>query len=129
MDIAGASAIVTGGASGLGRATARKLYDAGASVVVVDLPQSEGLAYTEELGGNARFVPGDVTDPDQMQAAVEAAMAAGPLRVAVNCAGIATPGRNYGVGVGIGPQGQMGACVPRNDARSLPAIQAAGTVE
>ncbi|MCQ2002128.1 SDR family NAD(P)-dependent oxidoreductase [Arthrobacter zhaoxinii] len=96
MDIAGASAIVTGGASGLGRATARRLYDAGASVVLVDLPQSEGLAYAAELGDNARFVPGDVTNPDQMQAAVEAAMAAGPLRVAVNCAGIATPGKVLG---------------------------------
>lgn len=96
MDISGASAIVTGGASGLGRATARRLSDAGASVIVVDLPQSDGLAYTAELGGDARFIPGDVTDPQQMAAAVEAAMAAGPLRVAVNCAGIGTPGKVLG---------------------------------
>lgn len=96
MDVAGASAIVTGGASGLGRATARMLADAGASVIVVDLPSSSGLAYAAELGGSARFVPGDVTDPEQMQAAVEAASAAGPLRVAVNCAGIATPGKVLG---------------------------------
>ena len=96
MDISGASALVTGGASGLGRATARRLHDAGASVILVDLPSSDGLAYAAELGGNARFVPGDVTDPGQMAAAVEAAMSAGPLRVAVNCAGIATPGKVLG---------------------------------
>lgn len=96
MDISGASALVTGGASGLGRATARRLYAAGASVVLVDLPSSGGLAFAAELGDNARFVPGDVTDPEQVAAAVEAAMAAGPLRVAVNCAGIATPGKVLG---------------------------------
>ena len=96
MDISGASALVTGGASGLGRATARRLHDAGASVILVDLPSSGGLAYAAELGGDARFVPGDVTDPGQMAAAVEAAMSAGPLRVAVNCAGIATPGKVLG---------------------------------
>ncbi|MDK1361507.1 3-hydroxyacyl-CoA dehydrogenase [Arthrobacter sp. zg-Y1219] len=96
MDISGASALVTGGASGLGRATARRLYDAGASVILVDLPSSGGLAYAAELGDNARFVPGDVTDAGQMAAAVETAMNAGPLRVAVNCAGIATPGKVLG---------------------------------
>lgn len=96
MDISGASALVTGGASGLGRATARRLYDAGASVILVDLPSSGGLAYAAELGDNAHFVPGDVTDSGQMAAAVEAAMNAGPLRVAVNCAGIATPGKVLG---------------------------------
>lgn len=96
MDISGASALVTGGASGLGRATARRLYDAGASVILVDLPSSDGLAYAAELGSNAHFVPGDVSDSGQMTAAVEAAMNAGPLRVAVNCAGIATPGKVLG---------------------------------
>ena len=96
VDIAGASALVTGGASGLGRATARRLHDAGASVILVDLPSSGGLAYAAELGDNAHFVPGDVTDAGQMAAAVEAAMNAGPLRVAVNCAGIATPGKVLG---------------------------------
>lgn len=96
MDISGASALVTGGASGLGRATARRLYNAGASVILVDLPSSDGLAYAAELGSNALFVPGDVSDSGQMTAAVEAAMNAGPLRVAVNCAGIATPGKVLG---------------------------------
>ena len=96
MDISGTSALVTGGASGLGRATARRLYDAGANVILVDLPSSGGLAYAAELGDNAHFVPGDVTDPEQVQSAVEAAMAAGPLRIAVNCAGIATPGKVLG---------------------------------
>ena len=96
MQLSGASAIVTGAASGLGRATARRLIDAGAEVVLVDLPSSGGLAYAGELGDNAHFVPGDVTDPEQMQGAVEAAMAAAPLRVAVNCAGIGTPGKVLG---------------------------------
>ena len=96
MQLFGASAIVTGAASGLGRATARRLIDAGAEVVLVDLPSSGGLAYAGELGDNAHFVPGDVTDPEQMQGAVEAAMAAAPLRVAVNCAGIGTPGKVLG---------------------------------
>ena len=96
MQLSGASAIVTGAASGLGRATAHRLIDAGAEVVLVDLPSSGGLAYAGELGDNAHFVPGDVTDPEQMQGAVEAAMAAAPLRVAVNCAGIGTPGKVLG---------------------------------
>ena len=96
MQLSGASAIVTGAASGLGRATARRLIDAGAEVVLVDLPSSGGLAYAGELGDSAHFVPGDVTDPEQMQGAVEAAMAAAPLRVAVNCAGIGTPGKVLG---------------------------------
>ncbi|MEX0152880.1 SDR family NAD(P)-dependent oxidoreductase [Microbacterium sp. LMI1-1-1.1] len=91
MDIAGASALVTGGASGLGLATARRLAEAGAHVVVVDLPSSAGADVAAELGGS--FAPADVTDADQIAAAAARAAEAGPLRVVVNCAGIAPPAK------------------------------------
>lgn len=91
MDIAGASALITGGASGLGLATARRLADAGARVVLVDLPSSAGAERAAELGGD--FAPADVTDPGQVAAAVAVAGAHGPLRVVVNCAGIAPPAK------------------------------------
>jgi NAD(P)-dependent dehydrogenase (short-subunit alcohol dehydrogenase family) len=101
MDIRGAVALVTGGASGLGAATARRLFDAGASVVLVDLPSSSGEAFAAELTGSgsgpeAVFVPADVTDETQVQAAVDAATGLGPLRIVVNCAGVATPGKVLG---------------------------------
>ncbi|GLB68611.1 SDR family NAD(P)-dependent oxidoreductase [Arthrobacter mangrovi] len=96
MELTGAVALITGGASGLGAATARRLYDGGASVVLVDLPQSAGEAYAKELGGRALFVPADVTSEPDVQAAVEAAAGLGPLRVAVNCAGVGTPGKVLG---------------------------------
>ena len=91
MDISGASALVTGGASGLGLATARRLAAAGAAVTIVDLPSSAGASVAEELGGS--FAAADVTDPEQVAAAVAQASAAGPLRVVVNCAGIAPPAK------------------------------------
>lgn len=91
MDIAGAAALVTGGASGLGLATARRLAAAGATVTIVDLPTSDGAAIAAELDG--RFAPADVTDPEQIAAAVALAAETGPLRVVVNCAGIAPPGK------------------------------------
>lgn len=111
MDIKGTVALITGGASGLGAATARRLFDAGASVVLVDLPGSAGAAFAAELnargneaaapeagspmrpGNRAVFVPADVTSEEEVQAAVDAAVALGPLRIVVNCAGIATPGK------------------------------------
>jgi NAD(P)-dependent dehydrogenase (short-subunit alcohol dehydrogenase family) len=105
MDIKGTVALVTGGASGLGAATARRLFDAGASIVLVDLPGSAGDAYAAELNGSAGsgstapkavFVPADVTDEAQVQAAVEAAASLGGLRIVVNCAGVATPGKVLG---------------------------------
>jgi NAD(P)-dependent dehydrogenase (short-subunit alcohol dehydrogenase family) len=96
MQLAGAVAVVTGGASGLGLATARELAGAGASVVLLDLPSSPGAAAAQQLGGQALFVPTDVTDEASVQAAIEQAAERGPLRVAVSCAGIGTPGRVLG---------------------------------
>lgn len=101
MDIKGTVALVTGGASGMGAATARKLFDAGASVVLVDLPQSAGEEFAAELnatssGQKAVFSAADVTDEAQIQAAIDAAAALGALRIVVNCAGIATPGKVLG---------------------------------
>jgi NAD(P)-dependent dehydrogenase (short-subunit alcohol dehydrogenase family) len=98
VEIANSVALVTGGASGLGAATARRLYDAGASVVLVDLPESAGSEYAAELGERAVFAPADVTSEADVQAAVDAAVALGPLRVVVNCAGVATPGKVLGRG-------------------------------
>ncbi|MDQ1085340.1 MULTISPECIES: SDR family NAD(P)-dependent oxidoreductase [Microbacterium] len=91
MDISGASALVTGGASGLGLASARRLAAAGAHVTVVDLPSSDGGAVAEDLGG--AFVAADVTDADQIADAAARAAAVAPLRVVVNCAGIAPPAK------------------------------------
>jgi NAD(P)-dependent dehydrogenase (short-subunit alcohol dehydrogenase family) len=96
MELGGAVAVVTGGASGLGLATARELAGAGASVVLLDLPSSRGAAAADELGGDTLFVPTDVTDPRSVELAIEAATARGPLRVAVSCAGVGTPGRVLG---------------------------------
>jgi NAD(P)-dependent dehydrogenase (short-subunit alcohol dehydrogenase family) len=87
MDVNGAAAIVTGGASGLGLATARDLAAHGAKVVIVDLNEDQGKTVADELGGV--FVKTDVSDEAQVQAAVDAAVATGaPLRVVVNSAGI-----------------------------------------
>ena len=89
-------ALVTGGASGLGAATAERLAADGATVVVVDLPGGGGEETASRLGDRARFSPADVRDADQVQAAVDDARGLGELRVAVNCAGVATPGRVVG---------------------------------
>lgn len=88
MDVQGGVALIAGGASGLGLATARRLAAAGASVVLLDLPTSDGEPMAKELGESARFAPADVTDEEQVSAALDLADAAGPLRVVVNCAGI-----------------------------------------
>ena len=96
MHLAGVAALVTGGASGLGLATATELAAAGAAVVVADLPTSAGAQVAERLGGPAVFVPTDVTDEASVEEAVARAGERGPLRVAVSCAGIATPGRVLG---------------------------------
>lgn len=89
-------ALVTGGGQGLGEATTRALHAAGAAVVIVDLEGSRGAALAEELGDRVRFCPADVRDEEQVQAAVDAAKELGELRIAVSCAGVATPGRVIG---------------------------------
>src|SRR3954466_12239549 len=94
MRIDGCSAIVTGGASGLGFATATELSKAGAHVVIADLPSSPGADRAKEIGGS--FAGLDVTDEAGVQAAVQTAVGQAPLRIVVNCAGVATPGRVLG---------------------------------
>lgn len=89
-------ALVTGGASGLGAATARELHRVGAIVVLVDLPSADGRAVVDEFGERARFVPADVTDEDAVAEAVAQAGELGELRVAVNCAGIGPAARVLG---------------------------------
>jgi NAD(P)-dependent dehydrogenase (short-subunit alcohol dehydrogenase family) len=87
VNIEGIVALVTGGASGLGLATARRLLDQGAKVVIVDLPTSDGKSVAESLGPNARFVAGDVTNEFDIEKAVAQALEWGPLRATVQCAG------------------------------------------
>jgi NAD(P)-dependent dehydrogenase (short-subunit alcohol dehydrogenase family) len=94
MDINGASAIVTGGASGLGAATARLLAKRGAKVVVADLQDDKGKELADEVGG--AFVHVDVTNTDDIIAAVEAAKELGPLKALINCAGIGWATRTIG---------------------------------
>jgi 3-hydroxyacyl-CoA dehydrogenase/3-hydroxy-2-methylbutyryl-CoA dehydrogenase len=95
--IEGASALVAGGASGLGAATARALCAAGASVVVCDLNREKGEALAEELGERATFIEGNVMEPEPIQAAVDAAAKAdGGLRISVCCAGIGWAQRTAG---------------------------------
>jgi len=91
MQITGQGALITGGASGLGLATARRLSAAGARVAIIDLPNSPGEQIAAELGG--LFLPADVTDSGQVAAAVASAHAVAPLRVVINCAGIAPPAK------------------------------------
>src|SRR6201981_2542929 len=98
MEIAGSAALVTGGSSGLGLATVRRLHDAGASVVILDLPSSNGTAIAKELGARAAFAAGDVTSQQDVEAALDAvaALTDGPPRVLVNCAGIGNAARTAG---------------------------------
>lgn len=96
MEVAGGSAIVTGGGSGLGAATAEALAAAGAKVVVFDLDAAKAEAVAARIGGVA--VAGDVAEEAPLAAAVERAAALAPLRVAVACAGIAPAARVAGRG-------------------------------
>jgi NAD(P)-dependent dehydrogenase (short-subunit alcohol dehydrogenase family) len=88
MDVTDSVAVVTGGASGLGLATAQKLAEAGARVALLDLPRSDGESAAKEFDGRAVFTPADVTDEDQVRDALDLAGEFGPIRVVVNCAGI-----------------------------------------
>jgi NAD(P)-dependent dehydrogenase (short-subunit alcohol dehydrogenase family) len=94
MELNGTSAVVSGGASGLGEATARELARAGAEVVIADLNEERGKAVAAEIGG--RFVRADVTDESSVQSAVAAATGGPPLRTAVSCAGIGWAARTVG---------------------------------
>ncbi len=95
MDLNGTAAVVSGGASGLGAATARVLAAAGATVVIADLNDEGGKRVADEIGG--LFARTDVSDEASVQAAVDAAASAGPpLRVAVSCAGIGWAERTVG---------------------------------
>src|SRR5258708_19429305 len=85
MQIAGSSAIVVGGAGGLGEATVRRLQAAGAKVVVADLADDKGKALEQELG--VRYVRTDATDEDSVRAAMDEAAALGPLRISVDTHG------------------------------------------
>ncbi|GAA4535974.1 MULTISPECIES: SDR family NAD(P)-dependent oxidoreductase [Nonomuraea] len=85
MKVEGSVALVTGGASGLGLATATRLARGGAKVVIADLPGSPGEQVAADLG--CRFAPADVTDPEQVTSALDAAAGLGPLRALVHCAG------------------------------------------
>src|ERR1700730_2048401 len=91
MEIADASAIVTGGGSGIGAASARALTRLGARCVLVDRCSEAGMRVTEEIGGI--FALGDVVDGEAVQAAVDAAAERGPLRVLVNAAGVGSSSR------------------------------------
>ena len=88
MDINGVAAIVSGGASGLGEATARRLAAGGAEVTIFDRNAERGEALAKELGGGAKFVGGDVSDGDQVAEAVAIAGESAPLRIGVSCAGL-----------------------------------------
>ena len=88
MQIEGSGALIAGGASGLGEATARRLHALGARITIADLNEDRGNALAAELGEGAQFVRADVTDADTVQAAVSAAAAQGDLRISVCSAGI-----------------------------------------
>jgi NAD(P)-dependent dehydrogenase (short-subunit alcohol dehydrogenase family) len=111
--VSGSSAVVSGGASGLGLAVARGLHAAGAVVVIVDLPTSNGSAVAESLGDRIFFAPADVTDSTAVSAAVATAAEHAPLRVAVTCAGIAPPARVLGRD-GVMPLAEFAATIQVN---------------
>ena len=91
MEIKGLTAVVTGGASGLGRASAERLVSLGAKVIIADLPASNGEGVAADIGGSTRFVPADVTSETDMESVFAAAEATGPLRAVVHCAGRGGP--------------------------------------
>jgi NAD(P)-dependent dehydrogenase (short-subunit alcohol dehydrogenase family) len=113
MDIEGSVAVVTGGASGLGLATAKRLAAAGAHVAIVDLPSASGAEAVSAIGGNAVFAPADVTSEDDVRAALDTAATLGAIRVVVNCAGIGTPGRVIGKN-GVMPLDQFARVITVN---------------
>jgi len=97
MKIAGATIVVTGGASGLGRATAERLAAGGGQVVLLDLPRSAGADVAAKIGASAWFTPADVSSADEVTAALDSAVARfGALHALVNCAGVAIAEKTFG---------------------------------
>ena len=97
MDLATAKAVITGGASGLGFATAQRVIDAGGQVVLLDINDELGESSAAKLGDRASYINTDVADEASVKAAIKAASdAMGGITLAVNCAGIATAGRTLG---------------------------------
>jgi NAD(P)-dependent dehydrogenase (short-subunit alcohol dehydrogenase family) len=97
MEISGKVAVVTGGASGLGAATARMIVEEGGHVVIVDLNEQAGQSLAKELGSRARFVRADISEPSEAQTAVETATEAfGALHISIQCAGIVDAQRIIG---------------------------------
>src|SRR5687767_4941056 len=88
MQLAGSVALVTGGASGLGEATVRRLCAGGARAVIVDRDATKGEALAASLAGQAIYVAADVTSEAEVKAAVTRAGELGPLRICVSCAGV-----------------------------------------
>ncbi|MGN6608828.1 MAG: 3-hydroxyacyl-CoA dehydrogenase [Jatrophihabitans sp.] len=113
MQLAGSVAVVTGGASGLGNAAARRLLAGGAKVVLIDLPNSPGAEQAAELGADVRFAPADVTSEADITAALDVAAELGDVRIAVNCAGVGWAGRVIGK-QGVLPLEQFAAVVNVN---------------
>ncbi|HNJ77955.1 MAG TPA: SDR family NAD(P)-dependent oxidoreductase [Marmoricola sp.] len=121
MDINGKSAIVTGGASGIGAAAARQLAARGAKVLVADLNAEKGEALAQEIGG--AFASVDVTKTEQLQAAVEQAVEMAPLWALVNSAGIGWAQRT------IGRDGEFGSAHDINAFRKVIDINLIGTFD
>ena len=97
MQLSSAKAVITGGASGLGLATAQRVIKAGGQVVILDINDEQGESAAAKLGVDARFVNADVSSEDSVRAAVKTADDdMGGITLAVNCAGIATAGRTLG---------------------------------
>jgi len=97
MDVKGSVAIVTGGASGLGLATARALVSLGGRVTILDMVDEAGKKAEAELGKSVIYCKADVTSEEEVSAALQATLKAfGGLHIVVNCAGIGIPGKTVG---------------------------------
>lgn len=118
MDPVGKVAVVTGGASGLGLATVRRLHARGAQVAIIDLPSSDGEGVVNELGDGAVFAPADVTDPAGVDAALETASVLGPIGMVISCAGIGPPQKVVG---------RDGQAMPLGDFERVLAVNLVGT--
>ncbi|GGM82753.1 SDR family NAD(P)-dependent oxidoreductase [Dactylosporangium sucinum] len=119
LDLTGTASVVTGGASGLGEATARRLAGLGATVVIVDLQRERGAKVAGDIGG--RYAHADVTDEDAVSAAVELASGLAPLRTLVCAAGIGASRR------AIGRDGEYDSALPLAEFRRIVEVNLVGT--